>query len=230
MRESLAAFEALNGGNARWQQQRDELLPLLTQSLQEDSLLEQLEGAVREVPAAGDKEAHEYFDGHHDKFTEPEQLRLSVILLKVDVGGPQAEWEKARQEAQRIHGQLAKGADFPALARERSGDPSAPKGGDMGYVHRGMLTQELHAKLDDIAVGALSEPLMLLEGYAIFRVEKRLPPEVRSFEQSKTRAAELWQREQAERQWRELRSRLRSAATIEVVDSSRYPSPGTAKE
>lgn len=229
-RETLAAFEARNRGNPQWQQRRDELLPLVKQTLREVSVLERLERAVREVPAPGRKQAREYFDVHHDQFTEPERLRLSVILLKVDPGAPQAERDKAREEAQQIRRRLDKGADFAALARERSGDGSAPQGGDMGYVHRGMLPEELHAQLDKIVPGTLSEPLLMLEGIAIFRVDERLPPRLRSFEESKERAGKSWQRERAERQWRELKSRLRRAATIEVVDLSRYPAAEADKK
>lgn len=222
-REALAAFEARNRGNPQWQQRRDQLLPLLTQGLEEQSVLERLERAVREVPAPGAEQAREYFDGHRDAFTEPERLRLSVILLKVDPGATQVERDKAGEEAQLIRQRLAEGADFAALARERSGDMSAPQGGDMGYLHRGMMPEELHAKLDGVAAGTLSEPILLLEGVAIFRLEERLPAQLKSFEESKERAAALWQREHAERQWREFKSRLRSVATIEVVDRSRYP-------
>jgi len=223
-REALAAFEARNRGNPRWQERRDQMLPLLTRGLEEQSVLERLERAVRETPAPGGEQAREYFDAHHDLFTEPERLRLSVILLKVDPSAPQAERDEAHKQAQIIRQRLAEGADFAALARERSGDASAPKGGDMGYVHRGMLPEALHGQLDKLAPGTLSEPIPLLEGVAIFRLEERLPAQLTSFEKSKERAAALWRRERAERQWLELKARLRSTATIEVVDRSRYPS------
>lgn len=223
-RAALEAIEARNRADRRWQQRREEVLPLLVQALQDESVLERLESAVREVPSPGAEQAREYFDAHPDVFTEPERLRVSVILLKVDPAAPQAEREAARTEAQRIRQRLEEGADFAALARERSGDRSAASGGDMGYVHRGMLPEELHAKLDAVAAGTLYGPLMLLEGAAVFRLEERLAPRLRSFEESKERAAGLWQRERAERQWRVLKSRLRSAATIEVLDHSRYPS------
>ena len=228
--KALAAFAARYGENPQWQKRRAELLPVLVRGLREQTILERLEHAVREVPPAGTEQARQYFDAHPDAFTEPERLRLSVILIKVDPGARQAEWDKAREQAQSIHQQLVAGADFATLARARSGDSSAANGGDMGYVHRGMLPDALHAQIDRMSAGTLSEPLVLLEGVALFRLEERLPPSVKSFADSKERAAGLWQRERAERQWSEFKLALRSAATIEVIDLSRYPSAGADKK
>ena len=225
-RAELAALEARYRDNPRWQQHRDELLPAVTQDLEERNVLAQLEAAVRAAPEPSEKQLRAYFAAHPKEFTEPERLRLSVILLKVDPAATQAERDKVKQEARAIRERLAAGADFSALARERSGDASAPNGGDMGYLHRGMLPEALHAQLDKMHPGALSEPTVLLEGVAVFRLEGRHPARRRGFEETRERAAGLWRREREERQWREFRAELRSAATIQVLDRSRYPSAG----
>ena len=222
-REGVVAFEVRNVRNPRLQQEREQWLPLLTQDLEAQSILTQLEAAVRETAAPGTQQLREYYTAHPDTFTEPERLRLSVILLKLDPAVPQTERDKALKEAKALRQQLSEGADFAVLARQRSGDPSAPKGGDMGYLHRGMLPEPLHAQIDQLAPGALSEPTLLLEGAAIFRLEERLPARLRSLEESKERVARLWQTERAERQWLDLKAALRKAAVIEVVDTSRYP-------
>ncbi|MDH3319148.1 MAG: peptidylprolyl isomerase [Betaproteobacteria bacterium] len=223
-RTELVAFEARYRDNPRWQQRRDQLLPMVTQRLEEQNVLARLEAAVRAAPKPGEKQLRAYFAAHPDTFTEPERLRLSVILLKVDPAASQADRDKAREEARAIWQRLAGGADFAALARERSGDASALNGGDMGYLHRGMLPEALHAQLDKMVPGALSEPITLLEGVAIFRFDERLPAQPRGFEESRERAAGLWRREREERQWREFKAGLRRAATIRVLDRSRYPS------
>lgn len=222
-RAGVAAFEARYVGNPRLQQEREQWLPLLTHDLETQSILTQLEAAVRETAAPLTQQLSEYYAANPDTFTEPERLRLSVILLKLDPGVAQAERAKALEEAKALRQRLAEGADFAALARERSGDESAPKGGDMGYVHRGMLPEPLQAQIDQLAPGVLSEPLLLLEGAAIFRLDERLPARLRSLEESKDRVAKLWQTERAQWQWSELKAGLRKAAVIEVVDPSRYP-------
>ncbi len=222
-RQGLAAFEARNSANPRWQQDREQLLQLLTQDLQEQSILTQLEAAVRETAAPDAQQLAEYYATHPATFTEPERLRLSVILLKLDPSVTQAERDQALEEAKRLRQQLVAGADFAALARERSGDVTAPMGGDMGYVHRGMLPEAQHLQIDKLAPGELSEPALLLDGVSIFRLDERLPARLMSLEESKERVAKAWKAERAEWQWRELKAGLRKAAVIEVVDLSRYP-------
>ena len=86
-RAGVAAFEARNRGNPRLQQERAQWLPLLTQDLEEQNVLERLEAVVRETPAPGAEALREYYAAHPDSFTEPERLRLSLILLKLDPGG-----------------------------------------------------------------------------------------------------------------------------------------------
>lgn len=223
VREGVAKFEEANRDNSRWQQTRDQVMPVLVSALEESNILERLADVVRQTPEPSLEQLREYFDTHQATFTEPERLRLSVILLKVDPGASQAQRDQAGEEAKRIRQSLAEGADFAALARERSGDFTAPQGGDMGYVHRGMLPELVQKQIEKLAPGELSAPVLLLEGVAIFRMEERPPARTMSFEQSKERAAKLWRAERAERQWTDLKAALRKASVIEVVDSSRYP-------
>ncbi len=219
----LAAIDARNRINRLWTQRREELLPQIRQELEQSSLIERLEQAVRDAPQPSADELRAYYTQHKEKFTEPDRLRLSIILLGVNPGAPQAEWDQAKAQAQALREQLLAGADFAALARKLSKDDSAQKGGDMGYVHRGMLSDELHAEIDKLKQGELSGPLQMLEGIALFRVDERIVAQPKSFDESRERAVQLWQRERGERQWTELKAALRKAAAIEIRDPSRYP-------
>ncbi len=221
--EGLAAFEARNKNHPLWTQQREALLPELKLQLGQQSVLDRLEAAARVAPRAGEDELRRYHAEHKEKFTEPDRLRLSAILLRVSPGSPQSEWDKAKAQAQALREQLLAGADFAALARQHSKDDFAQKGGDMGYVHRGMLSDELHVEIDKLKPGELSGPLQMLEGVGLFRVDERIAAQPKSFDESRTRALQLWQKGQGERQWLELKAALRKTAVIEIRDPSRYP-------
>lgn len=226
----MGTFEARNKRNARWNQLRGELLPQLRQELEQISLLERLEAGVREAPQPSEEELRAYHAQHTKMFTEPDRLRLSEILLGVSPGSPQAEWDRAKSRAQALREQLLAGADFAALARQHSTDDSAQKGGDMGYLHRGMLSDELHAEIDKLKQGEVSAPLQMLEGFALFRIDERIASQPKSFDESKARAVQLWQKERGERQWLELKAALRRAAVIEIRDPSRYPAVGPVEQ
>ena len=215
--QAVAAADARYAAAPWWQQRREQLLPGLKEQAVRQSLFEQVEKAIRTVPPPTPAEVRAYYEQKPELFTEPEKLRLSVILLKVDPGASNADWDKARQEAQGIYLRIKDGADFAELARLHSADPSAGDGGDLGYLHGGMLPEKLQDKIDAFQVGDVAEPVATLEGISIFRVEDRVKAKLREFADVEPRARELLQRDQAEQAWKETTGRLRAAAKVEIL-------------
>ncbi len=219
----IAEYDARYAGSAQWRERREALLPGLRRQLAEESLLEQMERSARSGPPATEAQAKAYYDAHPAQFIEPAKSRVSAILLKVDPSSPQVAWDKAREEAEGIVRRLRGGADFAEMARLRSADRSAADGGDLGYLHGGMLQEPVQEVVDAMAPGAISEPVQVLEGVAIVRLEGREPEKRHAFADVKPRAAALWERERADRRWKSLLARLRAAASVRV-DPARYPS------
>jgi len=216
VRAELAAYEERYRERPQWQETRAQVWPGLTRALQERSVIAQLEATVRAAPPPAETVLRAYHESHPDLFTEPERVRLSMILLKVDPSAPADAWGEALEQAQGIVGELANGAGFADLARLHSGDPSARDGGDLGYRHRGMLPAGIEGEIDKLAPGATSDPFRLLEGIAIFRVAERKPQQLRALADVRGNVAELWARERGETQWRELIARLRAGAEIRI--------------
>ena len=216
--EAAAKAEARYGAMPEWKRDREEALSMIKEQVEDKSLIEQASQALREVPPPVPDEVRAYYGQHPESFTEPEQLRLSVILLKVDPGVP-ADVGKAREEAQNLYLRLKDGADFAELARQNSGDGSAEKGGDMGYMHGGMLPEQIQVMIDKLQVGMVSEPVRVLEGVALYRVDERVPPILREFKEVEARAQNLLVREQQDLAWKEATKRLRENARIEILVS-----------
>jgi parvulin-like peptidyl-prolyl isomerase len=221
VKKTLDAYEQRYQGKEQWEQTRAQALPRLQRKLEQDSVLERLERSVRELPAPSKKSVQTYYAANPEKFTEPERLRLSVILLRVDPSSPKAKWDAARTEAQSVVKRLRTGARFAELAKLHSGDESAKNGGDMGYVHRGMLPDIAQQAIDKLKLKDISDPITLLEGVAIFRVDDRKVAKLNEFAKVEERAQQLLLREQSDVAWKELIERLRKEATIKV-DESRY--------
>lgn len=214
VRAGLAAYERRVSNPAQWQH----VLPQLKRALEEQSIVARLEAAARAVAQPSESEARAYYASHAELFTEPAQLRASVILLKVDPASPRDAWEQAAQDAAALVERLGSGAVFEDLARERSADATAAKGGDAGYLHRGMLPEYVEAALDKLEPGAVSVPMRVLEGVAVFRLTERKAARLLPLEEVRARLIERWQREQADASWRALVAGLRSAAAIAVDD------------
>ncbi len=97
----LAEYEQRYQGTPSWPKIKAERLPALTRELERQSALERLSAQIRSVSAPDERTARSYYESHPELFTEPEQLRFSVILLKVDPSSRKPVWDKAREEATR---------------------------------------------------------------------------------------------------------------------------------
>lgn len=222
---TVAGYDAQYGSSPTWKTSRERMLANVLPQLERDSLLERLETLVRRVDPATEAQAQAFYDDNRQLFVEPEQVKLAVILLKVDPSSPQAVWTSALAEGRTLHRKLLAGASFNELARLHSGDRSAARGGEMEYTHRGMLPEAVHAVVDKLQPGQTSEPVQLLEGVAILRLDGRQPARQRGFEQVKERARELWQRQEAERRWKQLIAQLRQGTPIRVDERHYAPLP-----
>ncbi|MEJ8836771.1 peptidylprolyl isomerase [Ramlibacter sp. AN1133] len=207
--------------SAQWKANREKVMPGLKAKLERDNVMEQLTAQVKNVPAPGAQQLQKYYDDHKDKFTSPEQVHIRLILLKVDPSAPKAQWDGARDEGAAITKRLRAGADFAELAHLHSGDDSAKRGGDMGYIHRGMLPEPAEKAIDALKPGETSEPVVLLEGVAVIRLEARKEPVLNSLESVRQRAQELFQRDGGEQAWTELLAKLRRDTPVQL-DESRF--------
>jgi parvulin-like peptidyl-prolyl isomerase len=139
---------------------------------------------VRSKISISDEQMKRYYDGHQEQFKRPPQIRLRILLVRVDPSGVKADWEKARQKAQGLADRARKGEDFSILAREDSDDAELKaKGGDTGLLHQGRLPYtELEAVAYDRDVGSISDPVQTLYGYVVFKVEEKQPAQQMAFD------------------------------------------------
>lgn len=223
IQQTLDGYEQRYRASAQWATSRERLLPALTAKLQRDSLIEQLNKLVKVAGEPTAAELQQYWERHQDKFTTPEQVRLAVILLKVDPSSPQATWDAAREEGAAIVKQLRAGADFAELAKAHSKEASAANGGDMGLVHVAMLPDAAQEALRKLRPGEISDATFLLEGVAVFRIEMRRESKLNPLETVRERARDLWARDKAQENWLALLNRLRLETPVQLDDSRYLP-------
>src|SRR4029077_6385477 len=83
-------------------------------------------------------------------------------------------------EAKDIEAQLKKGADFATLAKEKSKDPGASEGGDLGYFTKEQMVPQFSEVAFKMYPGQLSNPVKTQFGWHIIKVEDKRtkqPPE-----------------------------------------------------
>jgi tetratricopeptide (TPR) repeat protein len=91
----------------------------------------------------------------------PEPLQIIVVATEA--------------QAQRIVGELGRGADFEALARERSLDPTSNNGGSLGAVDVSTLRPELRDAVRGLKPGQISAIVRTASGYAIVKLVAEQP-------------------------------------------------------
>jgi foldase protein PrsA len=121
-----------------------------------------------------DQDIQNYFNQNKESFGEPEQVRASHILVKTE------------QEAKDIKQQLAQGASFEQLAKEKSIDPgSKDKGGDLGYFSAGKMVPEFDKVAFSLKPGEVSDIVKTQYGYHIIKVVDKKPAVAATLEANK---------------------------------------------
>lgn len=219
--QKLKQFEQRNAGNPNWKKMREGAIPALTRAYEEQNLRYQMEERARKVKSPTEKQLKQYYSAHKDKFTEPEQVSVSLILLKVDPTSTKETWESAREFGRGLIKQINEGADFAELARKYSGDKdTADQGGNMGYLHGGMMSGLPELIVKGLKAGEISDVSNLMEGVAIFKLNERIEPKLNNFDQVKERVQALWVEEEKERVWKSFIAKLKKETTVKVYESS----------
>ena len=221
--KSIAAYEQKQLANKSWQAKKAKNMPLLLARLERQNVIEKIQSRIRDIEKPELGEVKLFYTGHPEKFVVPERLWLSLILLPVAPASPQEKWIDADRLSRGLVERINRGEKFAEVARKYSSDPSAESGGDLGYIHQGMLERVIWKALVKLNVTEISEPLRLLEGVAIFRLNGVKPEQIGSFAQVKERAARLLYREMQDDAWQSYLSKSIQMAHI-VVNEKVYAS------
>ena len=117
-----------------------------------------LQAVVKEMST--EEAVQGWYDSHLVQF-RADQVQLSVIEV--------ADKTKANTLLTSIQG----GADFATVAKENSKDPSAEKGGELGWVDKRAVGGELGEKLAEAADGDVVGPLETPRGWSLMKLEGR---------------------------------------------------------
>lgn len=111
-------------------------------------------------------QVEEYYNSHLDEFKTTDQAYYTVI--KASKTATATDEAKAKEEIDAIKAQLDQGADFAALAGEKSQDPSGKgNGGDLGWFGRKQMTAVFDSAVFAMKDSTISPPFKTQFGYHI---------------------------------------------------------------
>jgi peptidyl-prolyl cis-trans isomerase C len=127
-----------------------------------EALMEELCAGKDEV---SDEEVEAYYRENKEKFLMGEQVRVRHIMVKT------------LEEAKEIKKRLYRGEDFITLVKQYSIWPTKQKGGDLGYIERGMVDKSFEQAAFALKRrGELSDIVKTEFGFHIIRLEDRKNP------------------------------------------------------
>jgi parvulin-like peptidyl-prolyl isomerase len=153
-----------------------------------------------------EQEIAAWYAAHRAEFSRPERVRVRQILTE------------DRAEAEEASRQLAAGADFEALARRLSRDPSAASGGVQGEMSREDLPPAFADVIFALPPGGVSAVVPAAYGFHVFQVVQRSPAEVVPLHRVRAEVAERLRQERADRRVAELVREGRAHYNVVVYD------------
>ena len=184
--------------------QGDETPPIVALQLEneERSLLAaaQIESIL--ASAVTDEAVQALYDETYGEGYSSEEFNASHILVA------------SEEEAKAIKEELDNGADFAALAKDKSTGPSGPNGGSLGWFGPGQMVPAFEEAVVALEPGQVSDPVQTQFGWHVIKVEERRETAPPAFEEVADQVRQLVMRER----YAELIRTARSETEIDVLD------------
>ena len=134
-----------------------------------------------------EEESKTFYDSNPQLFQQPERIKASHILIKVDEGASEEKKAEARKKIKEIQQKVEKGEDFAELAKTYSEGPSAPRGGDLDFFGRGQMVKPFEDAAFSLEPNETSDIVETQFGYHLIKVFEKQPPQKIAYAEVKDR-------------------------------------------
>jgi peptidyl-prolyl cis-trans isomerase C len=176
-----------------------------------------MEAEVANAAAATDAEAKDFYDKNPDKFTQPESIRASHILIMADAKADEATKKAARAKIDGILKRAKAGEDFAALAKANSQDGSASQGGDLGFFPRGRMVPAFDQAAFGLKPGEISDVVTTEFGYHVIKMTEKKEGTTVPFEEVKPRVVDFLTNQKKQQRAESFVEEAKKRAKIEVL-------------
>jgi peptidyl-prolyl cis-trans isomerase D len=148
-----------------------------------------------------DKEIEEYYQSNlKTKFFKPRQVKVRYISIAVAPDASDEQKKAARVRAEAIVKEARGGKDFAQLAKKESADPTAAKGGDVGWVVQGQMAPAMDKYLFGIGKGDVSDPMESPGGFQIFKIDDRKEEKTLTLKEASAEIAQTLKTDKAKKE------------------------------
>ncbi|HWZ82643.1 MAG TPA: peptidylprolyl isomerase [Terriglobales bacterium] len=178
-------------------------------------------------------EVKKFYEEHKAELEQPEQIRLSELLVApkavaapdpaasaTPLAPPPADEEAAlaaaQAKAQDLLDQIHKGANFEELAKKNSDGPSAAQGGDLSYFKRGVLAKELEDRVFALKTGDVTDVVRTKQGFVILKVTEHQMAGIPTLKEVEPRIQDALYMQRLQPALRTYLTKLREEAFIDI--------------
>jgi len=155
-----------------------------------------------------DREMEEYYLLHQQDYTRPVQFKIQQITVK------------SQEDAQDVINSLQGGASFSWLAKRKSTDNVAERGGVAGWKTKSQMGERESEIIETLKPGDISPVLEIDETYRIIKLMEKTEIQVEEFDRVKEFVHRAVHREKLSKQYDEYVAKLREEAVIEINDEA----------
>ena len=164
-----------------------------------------------------EEDAKKFYDQNPDKFTRPESVKASHILIGVDAKATADEKKVAREKAEKLLKEVKGGADFAAVAKGNSTCPSSQQGGDLGFFGKGQMVPPFEQAAFALKPGEISNVVETQFGYHIIKLTEKKTADKVDFKEAQPRIEEYLKNQKVGIAVNDFLTETRKTAKIEVL-------------
>jgi peptidyl-prolyl cis-trans isomerase C len=168
-----------------------------------------------EIP---DDEVNAFYEENEERYRTPELMRASHILVM------------SEEDAREILEDYAAGVNFESLAKAKSMDPTAQRGGDIGYFPKGQLMPEFENACAGLDVGEVSGIVRTNLGYHLIKLTDRREPVSRPVKDVEGDIRARLRVQKRQRMFNELLEKLREDTEIKINSDALSAEDGERKQ
>jgi peptidyl-prolyl cis-trans isomerase C len=180
-----------------------------------------------EDTAVTDEEIQQAYDAMKARFSKPEEVRASHILVNTTQLETDDEKDEAREKLVALLAKVNEGGDFGELAKEHSDCPSGERSqGDLGFFPRtGKMVEPFAEAAFNLEVGQVSDIVETQFGYHIIKVTDRRAARTTTLEEAKQAMFDQVLSQKLAKVRTQLLTELKDKGAIEYAEGMEPPAP-----
>jgi parvulin-like peptidyl-prolyl isomerase len=171
---------------------------------------------VRSKISISEQEIGEYYKNHINEYEGKEAVRIKQIIILFPKDADVITKAAIRLQMEEVLKRLKSGEPFDVLASQFSQGPDAARGGDVGFIEKGLMLSEVEQAAFSIKAGEISGIIESSAGYHIIQVIDHRGAGIKPIESVREEILSRIEEQKLEKKFEEWMADLRKRSHIDI--------------